>query len=150
MPVNDVTSTVIDMTASSSKDGTAHGAPPTAALGAPPTVEETDAFLTHDWGVDELGRSNHERVARVNQALKKRGLKTWFDEEMMRGDINEKMADGIDAAATVLVFVTARYIEKVAGKGERGANDNCKFEVRTAVQKPNRIPHKCTHTVWGG
>jgi hypothetical protein len=28
------------------------------------------AFLTHDWGADELGRDNHGRVARVNSALK--------------------------------------------------------------------------------
>ena len=37
------------------------------------------AFLAHDWGVDELRRSNHERVSKVNEALKKAGLTTWFD-----------------------------------------------------------------------
>ena len=31
---------------------------------------EYDAFLTHDWGDDELGRSNHARVAEVNRLLK--------------------------------------------------------------------------------
>eukprot|EP01031_Cornospumella_fuschlensis_P030152 gene30152-36424_t len=37
--------------------------------------DKTDVFLTHDWG-KELGVDNHERVARVNEALKQRGLKT--------------------------------------------------------------------------
>jgi hypothetical protein len=28
---------------------------------------KTDVFLTHDWGVDELGRANHDRVAIINK-----------------------------------------------------------------------------------
>ena len=42
---------------------------------------EYDAFLTHDWGDDELGRSNHARVAEVNRLLKAAGFVTWFDED---------------------------------------------------------------------
>jgi len=30
-----------------------------------------------------MGRNNHERVSKVCAALKKRGIKPWFDEEMM-------------------------------------------------------------------
>ena len=55
-----------------------------------------DAFLTHDWGTDREGRNNHTRVARVNAALQRAGLRTWFDEEKMRGDIHARMAEGID------------------------------------------------------
>eukprot|EP01031_Cornospumella_fuschlensis_P014535 gene14535-17750_t len=84
------------------------------------TSEATDCFLTHDWGKDELGRDNHARVGRLNGLLKARGFRTWFDEEMMRGDIQQKMADGIEHAACVVVFITVRYMEKVAGKGEKG------------------------------
>ena len=40
-----------------------------------------------------------------------------------------QMADGIDNAKTVGVFVTKRYIDKASGKGDAGADDNCKFEV---------------------
>ena len=36
-----------------------------------------DVFLTHDWGEDEHGRSNHKRVGMVNDALKQRGIDTW-------------------------------------------------------------------------
>jgi hypothetical protein len=28
-------------------------------------------FITHNWGEDELGRPNHDRAIRINEALKK-------------------------------------------------------------------------------
>jgi len=83
-----------------------------------------DAFLTHDWGTDELGRSNHARVGRVAEALRAAGLSIWFDADEMRGDINQQMADGIDHSACCVVFVTERYVLKASGKGEAGADDN--------------------------
>ena len=76
-----------------------------------------DCFLTHDWGEDEGGRNNHARVARVCANLKKEGLRPWFDEERMRGDINDKMADGIEGSGCVVCFITKRYIQKAGGKG---------------------------------
>ena len=48
----------------------------------------TDCFLTHDWGVDEKRRQNHERVKRLNQLIKEHGISTWFDEEQMTGDVS--------------------------------------------------------------
>jgi len=42
-------------------------------------------FLTHDWGKDTEGRDNHKRVSRINVALQKRGIITWFDEDRMEG-----------------------------------------------------------------
>jgi len=36
----------------------------------------TDCFLTHDWGSDENGRENHKRVSVINEALKKKGIRT--------------------------------------------------------------------------
>ena len=85
-----------------------------------------DFFLTHDWGTDELGRSNHERVSRVNQMLQALQYRPWFDEERMRGDVNHHMANGIKESSAVVVFITERYIEKASGNGPNGANDNCK------------------------
>ena len=94
-----------------------------------------DAFLAHDWGEDELGRNNHARVTKVNEALKQAGVVTWFDSDRMRGDINLQMADGLDAAAVVCVFVTQRYMDKVNGRGEAGKDDNCKFEFDYALRR---------------
>ena len=108
-------------------------------------LQETSArqlacFLSHDWGTDELGRSNHERVAAVNRALCQSGLLTWFDSERMTGDINAAMTSGIDRSQTVVIFVTRNYLLKAAGLGPRGQDDNCLAEFsyslnRRGVQK---------------
>jgi hypothetical protein len=92
----------------------------------------TDVFLTHDWGMDELNRDNHERVARIKDALKSTGFITWFDSERMTGDIADQMVAGIDNASVIIVFVTQRYMNKVNGSD---ANDNCRKEFKYAVQK---------------
>ena len=91
-------------------------------------LAEYDCFLTHDWGQDEDGRDNHARVARVCAALKAEGLRPWFDEDQMRGDINSKMVEGIEGSRSIVCFITKRYLQKAGGNGPSGANDNCKFE----------------------
>jgi WD40 repeat protein len=93
---------------------------------------KTDVFLTHDWGIDELGRANHERVATINKELKSLGFVTWFDSEKMTGEVVYQMVNGIDNAALVIVFVTQRYMQKVNGSD---AHDNCRKEFNYAIQK---------------
>ncbi|OQR87763.1 NHL repeat containing protein [Achlya hypogyna] len=82
-------------------------------------------FLSHDWGTDEAGRDNHTRVSIVNDALKAKGIVTWFDGDRMAGNIKKKMADGIEGSALAVIFITQRYMEKVNGSNE---NDNCQLE----------------------
>lgn len=77
-------------------------------------------FLSHDWGTDENGRDNHARVARVNDLLQDMGLKTWFDNENMQGDVKKAMAKGIAESAVVLCFLTDSYITKASGLGPEG------------------------------
>jgi hypothetical protein len=84
---------------------------------------KTDVFLAHDWGIDELDRVNHDRVAAINKELKSLGFVTWFDSDKMTGEIVYQMASGIDTAAVVIVFITQRYMNKVNGPN---ANDNCR------------------------
>jgi hypothetical protein len=93
-------------------------------------IYKTDVFLTHDWGEDELGRSNHERVSKVNKYLQSRGIHTWFDEERMNGNIRDKMADGIEHTRLVLAFITEKYRNKV---NSNNAADNCYFEFNYAT-----------------
>jgi hypothetical protein len=90
-----------------------------------------DIFLTHDWGEDELGRDNHERVVLVARALEERGFSVWIDADEIYGDITSKMCEGIDESMTVGVFITQRYAQKVASKDD----DNCKKEFRYACKK---------------
>ena len=54
-----------------------------------------DVFLCHNWGSDESGRDNHQRVSLINKELLQGGYKTWFDEDKITGKIDEKMAQGI-------------------------------------------------------
>ena len=92
---------------------------------------QTDVFLSHNWGKDELGRDNHVRVSKINEELKKRGYRTWFDEERMKGHIINRMAEGIEQTTGVIVFITKNYLDKVTGET---ANDNCRREFDYAVR----------------
>ena len=84
----------------------------------------TQVFLSHNWGTDDLGRDNHDRVVKINTMLVDAGYETWCDSEQMIGNAIERIAEGIDNTQVVLVFVTRRYMEKV-GSGA-GVHDNCK------------------------
>ena len=89
---------------------------------------EYDAFATHAWSKDQLGRCTHTRVVLLVSGLKKRLIKCWLDENQMTGDIVAQMTAGIDDSSVVIVCVTYQYITKVSGKGPNGASDNCKIE----------------------
>lgn len=98
---------------------------------------QTDCFLSHNWGKN---KNNHEGVKMVNEALKRRGWKTWFDENKIDGNIRYKMAEGIDNTKCVVVFITKEYREKVNGLD---MTDNCKYEFTYAMNQlgsQNMIP----------
>ena len=97
-----------------------------------PTGYEYFGFLTHTWTSDGLGRNNHERVGRIYEALKNRGLVNWFDGEKMQDDVVQQMIDGIDSSAVIVVFVTDAYIKKV---GSKNPADNCLKEFMYASRK---------------
>ena len=93
----------------------------------------TQVFLSHNWGTDDLGRDNHDRVVKINTMLVDAGYETWCDSEQMIGNAIERIAEGIDNTQVVLVFVTRRYMEKV-GSGA-GVHDNCKKEFMYSVRR---------------
>ena len=95
----------------------------------------TDIFLSHNWGNDEYGRNNHQRVSFINEKLKLSGFRTWFDEEQLTGNIDEEMARGIEETKGVIVFITQRYYNKVNGKK---AGDNCQKEFQHASKIKTR------------
>lgn len=89
-------------------------------------------FLSHNWGEDEGGRDNHQRVLLIDKELKRLGYQTWLDKYQMTGEIHDKMAEGIEQAKCVIVFVTRKYHDKVnSGIG----NDNCRLEFSYATRK---------------
>jgi len=91
--------------------------------------------LTHTWAKDELNRDNHARVGIVNKLLKAQGFVTWFDEEKIKGHIDQKMAEGIIASDIILVFITKAYMEKLNSKGQ----DNCKAEFTSATTRNKKM-----------
>lgn len=70
-------------------------------------------MLSHAWGPDSLGRDNHDRVEAVAQALRDQGVSVWLDSVEMTGNILDSMARAIESSICVVVFVTAKYIDKV-------------------------------------
>ena len=95
--------------------------------------KQFDLFLSHNWGQDTLDRDNHERVGILNKALSQANVKTWFDSEQMNGHIGQAMTDGIDGSKRIVVFITSRYIDKVAG--QCGMDDNCRKEFDYSVMR---------------
>ena len=81
--------------------------------------QKTDVFLAYDWSVHEV---NHQRVAKVNAALQKKGITTWFDDDKLEEDIEHKISKGIDNCRIVLTFITNRYIKKTA---KQSLTDHC-------------------------
>jgi len=119
-----------------------HSAPTSPEAEAREEPQSYDAFLTHNWAPDEKGRNNHERVSAVCKYLRDRGFEPWFDEERMRGDINNTMAGALKKSRAVIVFLTKSYIEKASGDGPNGANDNCKFEFSESLLSRHLGPDK--------
>ena len=88
-----------------------------------------DAFLTHDWGIQQ---DNHKRVAFIFRELIALGFVLWFDEVEMTGDIDEAMRKGIDDSFSMIFFITKRYIAKINSGDE---SDNCLKEFKYAFLK---------------
>lgn len=89
-----------------------------------PDGKETHCFLTHNWA-----NNNHEKVKRINEALKRRGLITWFDSEKMKDQIRHVMTKALTKTCSVVIFLTKIYETKI-NKGDE--LDNCYFEFNGA------------------
>eukprot|EP00299_Pterocystis_sp_00344_P019704 c9748_g1_i7.p1 GENE.c9748_g1_i7~~c9748_g1_i7.p1 ORF type:complete len:268 (+),score=63.97 c9748_g1_i7:336-1139(+) len=86
------------------------------------------AFFTHDWGLDELGRNNHMRILSLAKQFSTHGLQIAVEEVEGRA---KRQNHKIDESAVVVVFITKRFMEKVAN----GVQDNCLFEFDYASKK---------------
>lgn len=99
---------------------------------APPQVQTSprasfDCFLSHAWGA---GRATHNQVVDIARGLQARGLRVWLDEDQLRGNILNSMAEGIANSRVFVAFLTAEYLQKVAS-GDHC--DNCWREFNFAA-----------------
>mgnify|MGYP006086997763 CR=1 FL=1 len=91
-------------------------------------------FMSHTWRYDELNRDTHQRVKLISNELRNMGYTTWFDEDdMVNGNIDISMAEGIDNCDCFIVCLTKNYINKI---NEASKNmlirDNCYKEFNYA------------------
>ncbi|KAJ1477636.1 hypothetical protein T484DRAFT_1749965 [Baffinella frigidus] len=92
-------------------------------------AQGASVYISHEWGRDQEGRDNHDRVRRVYQQLKDLGIAARFDEDELRGNSTSRGRVGIHQATSVGIFLTERYLQKASA-----ANDSCKLEFDTALQ----------------
>jgi hypothetical protein len=109
-----------------------------AIQGVSDVATQFDAFFSHNWG-DSPDHLNHSRVQMVFEELQNHGLSLWFDAVEMRldyvlrlncpgfglsyvpvislvsgrGEIRDKMSEGIDESKCFVAFVTETYHSKV-------------------------------------
>jgi len=117
-----------------------------------PPEKKYHVFLTHNWGEND---ENHQRVSKINHELKMCGVRTWFDEERLGGNIIEEISSGIDSSLAIIVFITQAYVTKVSGNGRKGNDDYCKLEFEYAQKfmgVDNMIVVECEETDerWSG
>jgi hypothetical protein len=105
-----------------------HGPPWDSIRGA----YQYDVFISHAWDEDDEGRDNHARAKRLNEGLEKLKVKTWFDDDKIQGNILQRMAEGIERSAVVLICVTRKYMENV---NKKNSSNYCKLEFEYACSK---------------
>eukprot|EP00794_Sanderia_malayensis_P005891 gene5891-6577_t len=79
-------------------------------------------MLSYNW-------DSQAQVLIIKKELEKSGYKTWMDVDEMHGDLNERMAEAVEGAAVVVVFMTQKY------EGSR----SCKKELNYAEEKRKKI-----------
>lgn len=101
----------------------------------------TDIFLSYCWKADTLGRNTHNRVTKLCEFIRYRGLTVWFDKDSLRyGNIYSGMSRGIDGADIVIVCITRTYVEKVYNAlMSIQAVDNCACEWSYAIHRRKPI-----------
>ena len=71
-------------------------------------------------------------MKRINEAIQKRGIVPWFDEERMSGDTRQQMVEGIENSDVIVVFITDAYRTKI---NQGDGRDNCRFEFKHAFEQ---------------
>ncbi len=64
-------------------------------------------MISYTWG------THPERVQKLNEKLRAKGIDTWFDKDSMKAEgLNEQMSDAIDRAALIVVCGSERYTDR--------------------------------------
>lgn len=95
-------------------------------------------FLSYAWGAN--GDPRFEGLRRLLRAfyqdLTEAGMKVWFDEKHMIGDIDAQMREGVASSDLVLFFGTEVYQQKT----QEGSKTNVKKELDFALEQHQLKP----------
>ena len=101
---------------------------------------EKKIFLSHAWGNDSLNRDNHERCKELYNLLVDKGYSVWFDENDMKGNIDNSIMKGINNAKIILLCLTEKYCNKInSAVNNNLPNDNCYKEWSYSLFKQKLI-----------
>jgi hypothetical protein len=64
--------------------------------------QQYDVMISYQWDSKDM-------CLRIKESLKAHGYKVWIDVEQMHGDINDRMAEGVQNSRCVLLCVTRKY-----------------------------------------
>jgi len=92
------------------------------------SVDKTHVMISYSWGAPPH-HENKKLAAFVESYLKERGFNVWRDENEMRSNILEAMAEAVTRASAVVVLVTKAYKESA----------NCKLELTFALKHNKKI-----------
>ncbi|KAJ3304916.1 hypothetical protein HDU76_005100, partial [Blyttiomyces sp. JEL0837] len=81
-----------------------------------------DVMLSYNWQDKDL-------VSKVKEEFKLRGLRVWFDEEKMDGNMFDRLVEGIHNSSVIIPFLTVVYSKSV----------NCKRELSYAADLKKTI-----------
>lgn len=89
-------------------------------------MRKKQIFLSHAWGIDELGRNNHHRVKELAHKLRNHNYSVWFDDDDMIGNIDKSIIEGINKCDIVIFCLTTKYSNKINNSIINNIpNDNC-------------------------
>ncbi|KAJ3322341.1 hypothetical protein HDU76_013894 [Blyttiomyces sp. JEL0837] len=98
---------------------------------APGLNENFDVMLSYEW------TSGKELVVKIKEELERRDLRVWFDEEQMRANMYERMAEAISKSHVVTPVLTVAYSKSA----------NCKRELSYAGDLKKHIePTRALHS----
>ncbi|CAK9019208.1 Ankyrin-3 (ANK-3) (Ankyrin-G) [Durusdinium trenchii] len=100
-----------------------------------------DVFLSHDWGIDELDRENHLRVATVRTLLTESGLSTWFDADPLTGNVQQQVTRALEGSRKVVIFITQNYMDNLTMTDPQEQTSYDAFVTACTINgTPNMIP----------
>ena len=98
-------------------------------------------FMSHTWRYDDKNRDTHYRTQLISDSLRKMGYTTWYDEdEIVNGNIDFSMTNGIDECECFIACLTNKYIQKINYASKNfNIRDNCYKEFNYANLRQKKI-----------